>query len=339
MKALAIEAVGRTGMRDVEERDAGPGEVKVRVVRVGLCGSDLNTFRGFNPLVSLPRVPGHEIGGEVVAVGKGVQRCRVGDRVVVIPYTACGECSSCRNGRPNACRNNQTLGIQRDGALSASVVVPEAKALVCNPLSFDHLAVVEPLTVGMHAARRAAIGVGEQVIVMGCGIIGLGATAAAAAMGGRVTAVDIDDRKRDIALACGAAHFVNSREQDLAKIAADMDDGRGPAAVIEAVGSDQTFVEAVRLVAFTGRVVYVGYAKKPVCYETASFVMKELDIRGSRNATAADFMAVLSLIEQRRYPVDRLISAHYPFAAAGQAFSDWAADPGGVTKILIDVEA
>jgi 2-desacetyl-2-hydroxyethyl bacteriochlorophyllide A dehydrogenase len=338
MRALAIEAVGRTKMCTVEKRTAGPGEVDVGIARVGLCGSDLNTFRGLNPLVSLPRIPGHEIGGEVVAVGAGVTRCRVGDRVLVLPYTACGECSSCRSGRPNACRHNQTLGIQRDGGLSTSIVLPDTKVMVCNHLSFDQLALVEPLTIGMHAARRAAISVGEHVVVLGCGIIGLGAAVAASAMGGRVVAVDVDSRKRQVALACGAERFVNSREEDLAKIAADLDDGRGPAVVIEAVGSDQTFADAVRFAAFAGRVVYIGYAKKPVSYETSLFVMKELDIRGSRNATAADFAAVLSLIERGRYPTDRLVSAHYPFASAGQAFDDWAADPGGVTKILIDVE-
>jgi 2-desacetyl-2-hydroxyethyl bacteriochlorophyllide A dehydrogenase len=338
MKALAIASVGRTTICDVEKRRAGPGEVEVRVARVGLCGSDLNTFRGLNPLVSLPRIPGHEIGGEIAAVGEGVDQCGVGDRVLVIPYTACGECSSCRSGRPNACRHNQTLGVQRDGGLSASLVVPAAKVMVCNQLSFDHLALVEPLTVGMHAARRAAVAVGEYVVVLGCGIIGLGAAAAASAMGGRVVAVDIDDRKRDLALACGAERFVNSRGEDLAAIAAELDDGRGPAVVIEAVGSDQTFAAAVRLVAFAGRVIYIGYAKKPVSYETSLFVMKELDIRGSRNATAVDFAAVLSLIARGRYPADGLVSAHYPFASAGQAFDDWAADPGGVTKILIDLE-
>jgi 2-desacetyl-2-hydroxyethyl bacteriochlorophyllide A dehydrogenase len=337
MKALAIESVGRTKFCDVEKRDAGSGEVEVRVARVGLCGSDLNTFRGLNPLVSLPRIPGHEIGGEIAAVGDGVDRCRVGDRVLVLPYTACGECSSCRSGRPNACRHNQTLGVQRDGGLSTSIVVPAAKVMVCNHLSFDQSALVEPLTIGMHAARRAAVSVGEHVVVLGCGIIGLGAAAAAAAMGGRVVAVDVDDRKRDIALACGAERFVNSREDDLAELAAELDDGRGPAVVIEAVGSDQTFADAVRLVAFAGRVVYIGYAKKPVSYETALFVMKELDIRGSRNATATDFAAVLSLIERGRYPMEKFVSVHYPFASAGQAFEDWAADPGSVTKILIDM--
>ncbi len=338
MKALRIESPGQAGICDIDEHEPAAGQVKVSVARVGLCGSDLNTYRGSNPLVSYPRIPGHEIGGEIAAVGEGVLRCKPGDRVVVLPCTECGECSSCRSGRPNACRYNQTLGVQRQGGMARSLIVPAHKVLVCNGLSFDELAMVEPLAVGMHAARRAVIGVGEAVAVFGCGVIGLGAMAAAAAMGARVTAIDIDSRKRDIALACGAMRFVNSKEEDLAALADSLDEGRGPAVVIEAVGNDATFVEAVRLAAFAGRVVYVGYAKKPVTYDTSLFVMKELDIRGSRNATAADFAAVLSLMEQIRYPTQRLVSAHYGLEQAGQAFSDWARDPGAFTKILIDVQ-
>ncbi|MFT4173707.1 MAG: zinc-binding alcohol dehydrogenase family protein [Rhodocyclaceae bacterium] len=337
MQAVTIQNPGQVGLTDVDAREPGAGEVKLRVVCVGLCGSDLNTYRGLNPLVSYPRIPGHEIGGEVVAIGADVTRCKVGDRVVVLPCTECGECSACRNGRPNACRYNQTLGVQRHGGMSESLVIPAHKTLVCNQLDFDELALVEPLSVGMHAARRAQITVGETVAIFGCGVIGLGAMAGAAAMGARVVAIDIDARKRDIALACGASRFVNSRKEDLTALAQQLDDGRGPAVVIEAVGNDATFVEAVRLAAFAARVVYVGYAKKPVSYDSSLFVMKELDIRGSRNATATDFAAVLSLLEQGRYPTRQIVSAHYPLARAADAFADWAGDPGAFTKILIDI--
>jgi 2-desacetyl-2-hydroxyethyl bacteriochlorophyllide A dehydrogenase len=338
MKAVTIQAPHEAALCDIEETDICAGHVKLRVMRVGLCGSDLNTYRGYNPLVSYPRIPGHEIGGEVIAVGEGVTRCKVGDRVVVLPCTECGECSACRSGRPNACRYNQTLGVQRQGGMSQTLVVSAHKTLVCNELSFDELALVEPLAVGMHAARRAQINVGEIVAVFGCGVIGLGAMAGAAAMGARVIAIDIDSRKRDIAMACGAERFINSREEDLASAAQQVDQGRGPAVVIEAVGNDATFVDAVRLAAFAARVVYVGYAKKPVSYDSSQFVMKELDIRGSRNATAADFAAVLALLEQGRYPTEQIVSAHYPLADAPQAFADWAADPGAYTKILIDIQ-
>jgi len=338
MKALAITSARQTEICHAEEREPGVGEVKIRIVRVGLCGSDLNTYRGLNPLVSYPRIPGHEIGGEILSVGEGVTNCSLGDRVVVIPYTECGECAACKAGRFNACEHNETMGVQRDGAMSLSFVAPARKILVCNDLSFDQLALVEPLAVGMRVARRADITVGEYVAVFGCGVIGLGAIAAAAAMGARVIAIDVDNRKREIAQACGAERFFNSKEEDISKLAKSIDDGRGPSVVFEAVGADETYREAISIVGFAGRVIYVGYAKNPITFNTSLFVKKELDIRGSRNATARDFSAVLSLMEQGRYPTEKLITAHYPLEKAGQAFEDWANDPGGVTKFLIDIQ-
>ncbi len=337
MEAIAITKAFETAMIDIPAREPGPGEVKIAVHRVGLCGSDLNTFRGLNPLVSYPRVPGHEIGGAVLSVGEGVFTCVPGDRVVVVPYSECGGCAACRAGRINACEHNETLGVQRDGAMTATVVAPARKVLVCNNLSFDELALVEPLAVGMRVARRAEIDIGEAVAVFGCGVIGLGAIAAAAAKGGRVIAIDIDDRKRHIALACGAERFFNVAKADISELAASIDGGRGPSVVMEAVGAEASYKAAIELVAYAGRVIYVGYAKNPITFNTAPFVKKEIDIRGSRNATARDFAAVLSLLEQKRYPIDGLVTAHYPLAQAGKALIDWSNDPGGVTKFLVDI--
>lgn len=337
MQALTLIDAKKTALRDLPEREPRSHEVKIRVHRVGLCGSDLNAYRGLLGLVSFPRVPGHEVSGEVVAVGREVDTCRVGDKVAVLPYTECGRCAACRTGRANACENNQTLGVQRDGALAATLIVAGDKVLVRNAMSYDQLALVEPLAVGMHAARRTGVDVGEHVVVFGCGVIGLGAIAAAASKGGRVTAVDIDDRKRDVALACGADAFFNSRSGSVTDMAKTLDDGRGPAVVIEAVGSDIAFRQAVDIVAFAGRVAYVGYGKKEVAYDTSLFVKKELDIRGSRNAMLQDFIGVLSLFEHGKYPEDQLISAHYPLERAGEALAHWDSDPGSVIKILVDV--
>lgn len=337
MKALVIDTESRTRFTELTPPECRVDDVLINVRRVGLCGSDLNTWRGFNPLAVYPCIPGHEIGGVVAAVGSGVRAVAPGDRVVALPCTECGVCSACLNGRPNACKDNQTLGVQRQGAMTPMVALPAHKVLVANELGYDELALVEPLSVGLHAARRAQINVGEWVAVIGCGVIGLGAIAAAAAMGGRVVAIDIDLRKREVAGACGAERFYDSRETDIAAALGELDQGRGPAVVIEAVGLSATIEQAIELVAFTGRVVYVGYAKKPVSYDSARFLLKELDIRGSRNATVADFRAVLALMALRRYPVELIISGHYPLGQADRAFADWAADPGAYTKIMIDV--
>jgi 2-desacetyl-2-hydroxyethyl bacteriochlorophyllide A dehydrogenase len=337
MKALVITAPGRTALVDRPVPTPAAGEVLLQVRRVGYCGSDLNTFRGANPLVSYPRVPGHEIAGVVAEVGAGVPAAvRPGQTATVVPYTTCGTCPACRRGRANACRSNQTLGVQRDGALTGWIAVPWERLVQSPALPLEELALVEPLSVGFHAVARGQVAAGDTVAVLGCGMIGLGAVSGAARRGGaRVIAVDVEDAKLDLARRAGAAETVNSAREDLPARIRELTGGDGVDVAIEAVGLPATFRAAVDLVAFAGRVVYIGYAKEPVTYETKQFVMKELDLRGSRNATAADFAAVVGVLEAGHYPVAATITRTVPFAEAGAALAAWAAAPGQVTKLHV----
>ncbi len=207
MRALFIDAVGRTSLGDLAEPVLGDGEVLLRVQTIGFCGSDLNTFRGLNPLVSYPRVPGHEIAATVEQLGRAVPDgpLEIGMHVTVLPYTACGRCAACRRGRGNACRDNQTLGVQRDGALTEFLVVPWQKVVRADGLSRRELALVEPLAVGFHAAHRGRVTADDTAVVIGCGAVGLGAVSGAHRLGARVIAVDVDDAKLAIARATGAA--------------------------------------------------------------------------------------------------------------------------------------
>jgi 2-desacetyl-2-hydroxyethyl bacteriochlorophyllide A dehydrogenase len=304
---------------------------------LGFCGSDLNTFRGFNPLVSYPRVPGHELAGVIDAVGPDVgAEFAPGTQVLVVPYTNCGACSSCRKGRPNACRNNQTLGVQRDGALTEEIVVPATKLLTSRRLSLRDMVLVEPLSVGWHAASRGRAAAGETVVVFGCGMVGLGAIAGASAAGARVVAVDVDDGKLSIGRRAGAAETINSITENLHERLQALTENHGPDLLIEGVGLPETFRACVDEACFAGRVVYVGYAKEPVEYATKNFVMKEIDIMGSRNATADDFRGVIAYLEAGRFPVDAVITHVVPFADAGAALAMWAKNPGAVTKIVVE---
>ena len=340
MKAFKITEPGRTALSEVEPPVPSAGEALLRVRRVGLCGTDLNSFRGRNPLISYPRIPGHEIAATIEQVPDAASDpLRVGMNVTVLPYTNCGQCPSCRVGRPNACRANQTLGVQRDGALTELIAVPFEKLFACPDLSLDELALVEPLTVGFHAADRGQVAAGQTVVVLGCGAIGLGAVAGAAFAGARVIAVDIDDAKLAIAARAGAAETVNSARQDLAETVSKLTAGDGPEVVIEAIGLGETFRAAVEIVAFAGRVIYIGYAKQPVAYETKLFVQKELDIRCSRNAMADDFLRVIKMLRGGSFPTDEIITRTYPLAEAGKALNDWDAAPPAFTKILINLDA
>jgi L-galactonate 5-dehydrogenase len=337
MQAFRIDAPGSFSFVDIPPPALRPGEVLVRIDRVGLCGTDLSTFRGKNPLVLYPRIPGHEIGGTIVETGPEVPApLPPGTQVTVMPYTACGKCPACRRQRQNACENNETLGVQRDGAFTSLLAVPWQKLLRAR-LNLRDLALVEPMSVGFHAAARGEVHSHDTVLVIGCGMIGLGAIAGAALhRGATVIAADIDDAKLALAQKAGACSGLRADAPDFpAQLAALCPDG--PAVVIEAVGSPATYVSAVDLVAFAGRVVYIGYTAAPVTYDTKLFVKKELDIRGARNALPEDFAAVISLLESGRYPAEETVTRVVSFRESGRALASWSADPSTITKIQVDL--
>ena len=339
MKALVIDRIGHSAFTEVPEQSPGPGEVLLDVHHVGLCGSDLNTFSGLNPLVELPRIPGHEIGGVVLEAGAGVTAFAPGTRAIVIPYTTCGTCTSCRAGRVNACRFNRTLGVQQDGGLRDRIVVAEDRLIANATLPRAHLALVEPLSVGFHAVDRGRVASGETVLVLGGGMIGVGVILGALARGARVIVSEVAPVKRAALLELGVAAVINPAEEDLATEVARLTDGDGPDVVVEAVGLPQTFRQAVEVAAFSGRVVYVGYAKAEVAYNTSLFNLKELDILGSRNATRADFEAVIAFLETRPALADPLVSRTFGWAEADRAFDHWQAHRDETFKIMIDLKA
>jgi len=337
MRAVVLREPGNLGVEDVREATRQKDDVLLKVRMVGLCGSDLNSFRGKNPMVVFPRIPGHEVAATIVEGNPLYPTLTVGTEVTLSPYTNCGKCPSCLRGRPNACQYNETLGVQRDGALREYISVPPEK-LYRARLSLKELCLVEPLTVGFHAVARGRVTSADTVAVLGCGGVGLGAVAGSAARAARTIAIDLDDTKLAIARKAGAAETINTLREDLHQRLAELTGGRGPDVVIEVIGLPETFRAAVEEVAFTGRVVYVGYAKEPVAYETRLFVQKELDILGSRNALPEDFVAVIEMLEQGRFPVGDAISMIVPMEEAPEAIRQWSSDPARFSKILVSLD-
>jgi threonine dehydrogenase-like Zn-dependent dehydrogenase len=336
MKAVFIQRPGDAVVGEVAEPGNSGEQLLLQVRMVGLCGSDLNSFRGKNPLVSFPRIPGHEVAATIVEGSKTDERLASGVNVTMSPYTSCGKCASCRRGRPNACQFNQTLGVQRDGALTEFISMP-AEKLYPSKLSLKELCLVEPLTVGFHAVARGGVRNTDVVAVFGCGGVGLGAIAGSHYAGARTVAVDVDDAKLEIARKAGANETVNSAQQNAREKLRQLTDGLGPDVVIEAVGTPETFRMAVEEVAFTGRVVYIGYAKEPVSYETRLFVQKELDVLGSRNALPDDFRRVIGMLEAGDFPVDETVSSIVPLEQAPDALREWSEHPSRFSKIMVRV--
>src|SRR5689334_16373304 len=244
MRALVLHKPGQTDLETVADPVLTDPNVLLKVRMVGFCGSDLNSFRGLNPLVTYPRILGHEVSATVVEDIGHDAVLPAGTDVAVSPYTSCGECSSCRRGRRNACQFNQTLGVQRDGALTEFIVMPREK-LYPAKLTPKELCLVEPLTVGFHAVARGRVTADDIVTIFGCGGVGLGAIAASSSRGATTICVDVDDEKLELARAAGAAHTINTSREQLHNRLLNMTGGRGPDVGVEAVGTAATFRAAV----------------------------------------------------------------------------------------------
>jgi len=229
------------------------------------------------------------------------------------------------------------MGVQRDGALTEYIVVPPER-LYPAKLSLEELCLVEPVTVGFHAVARGRVTAEDIVAVLGCGGVGLGAIAAASSRGAKTISIDIDDDKLALARLSGGAHGIHSLREPLHERLLELTDGRGPDVVIEAVGRPETFRAAVEEVAYTGRVVYIGYAKEPVTYETRRFVQKELDVLGSRNAQPEDFRAVIELLEARRFPVEEAVSLMVSLEEVPAAMGSWSDNPPQFKKIMVHLD-
>jgi 2-desacetyl-2-hydroxyethyl bacteriochlorophyllide A dehydrogenase len=337
MKAIQISNPFELNVVHMEKPVCGEGEVLLRIRYVGFCGSDLNTWRGRNAMAKAGVIPGHEVGAEIVETGPGVpSSLQPGMTVTVDPYTACGNCASCRNRRFNACEHNETLGVQRDGAMREFFVLPWRKVIVAEGLTARDCALVEPLSVGFHAIDRAGVTDKDVVTVFGCGMIGMGAIVRAALRGATVVAVDIDDEKLEVAKSVGAAYTVNSAKDDVGQKLAELTEGRMADVVVEAVGAPVTQRSAIACVGFTGRVVFIGYAKDDTDFTTRLFVQKELNIYGSRNAQPEDFRAVIGYLRRGTCPYDRLITAVVKPEEAADAMKHWHENPGKVFRIFVE---
>lgn len=336
MKAFVITGLRDSKFIEIPDLEISAEEVLIEVKYVGLCGSDLNTYRNLNPMVTLPRIPGHEISGIIKEMGDNVPKSwRIGQKVTVSPYTNCTTCSACLMDKPNCCKYNQTLGVQRDGALTTFIKVPHTKLFDADNLDSRYIALIEPLTVGSHAADRSMANEDSLALVFGVGAVGLGAIAALNSKGARVIAVDIDDEKLALAKEFGANFTINSSTTDLVDEVQKISNNMGVTHVIEAVGLAQTFKMSVDLACFGGHVTYIGYAKNPVEYETKYFVQKELTICGSRNALPLNFRRVINMLTTKDLPLEKMISKEFDFADSAHALAYWDTNPSKVCRILI----
>ncbi len=337
MKALQLEAPKQWKRIDVPEAQPGPGDALVRVHQVGICGTDLGGYLGKMPFFSYPRIPGHELGVEVLAVGEGVTNVRVGDRCAVEPYINCQKCYACVRGHTNCCMHHQTLGVHCDGGLRPRFVVPARKLHISRKLGFDQLALVETLAIGCHAVHRSGLKAQESCLIIGAGPIGLSVLEFARLTGAKILVTDIVPSRLEFCRrVMGVKHTVVASEKSEQEIR-DLTDGYMPDVVIDATGSAASMSNAFGLVAHAGRLVFVGITTDPVTFRHPTFHRPEGTLLCSRNALSADFSYIIRLIEEGTIDTRPWITHRTGFADLIDRFESYTKPETGVIKAVVEV--
>lgn len=339
MHALRLEEPGRLAAVEVPAAAApGAGEALVRVHRIGVCGTDIHAFGGKQPFFSYPRILGHELGVEVLAVQDPGGRIRPGDRCSVEPYLNCGRCIACRRGRPNCCTSLQVLGVHTDGGMREQFVVPAAKLHPSARLTLDQLALVETLGIGCHAVDRARVEPGEFALVVGAGPIGLAVAQFAVEAGAQVIVQDINAARLEFCRRqLRVPHTVNAADEAPLDALKRITGGDLPTLVFDATGSPKSMMAAFEYPAHGGRLVFVGLFPGDVTFNDPNFHRRELTLLASRNARPEDFGRIIALIESGRIDTTSWITHRAPFGRVPAEFAGWTRPESGVIKAMIEV--
>jgi 2-desacetyl-2-hydroxyethyl bacteriochlorophyllide A dehydrogenase len=339
MKAIVLEKPGQFNRVEIDEPPApAAGEAMVKVYRVGICGSDVSGYLGKMPFYSYPRIPGHELGVEVLAVGPGVTKVKPGDRCSIEPYINCGSCHACRKGASNCCANLKVLGVMTDGGLRSRFVLPARKLHPSKTLSYDQLALVETLAIGCHSVDRPALTRGETCLVIGAGPIGLSAIVFARLTGAKIIVLDMNAQRLEFCKkVMGVDETILLGDNVVADLRA-VTDGNLADVVIDATGSHVSMSNAFGYVAPTGRLVYVGITTKEVTFNHPIFHRPEGTLLCSRNALPKDFTRIISLIETGKIDTRPWITHRTAFENLAADFPSFLKPETGVIKAMVEVE-
>ena len=340
MKTIRLEQPGRFALLSTDEPASSlePDEALVRVRRIGVCGTDIHAFNGNQPFFSYPRILGHELGVEVVAVGSASKHVHPGDRCSVEPYLNCGHCIACRRGKTNCCVNLQVLGVHTDGGMREFIVVPVSKLHPSTHLALDQLALIETLAIGCHAVDRASVEAGEFVLVIGAGPIGLTVVQFAIEAGAEVIVLDINPQRLSFCREqLGVNHLINASVDRPFEALQQLTSGDLPTVVFDATGNPKSMMSAFEYPANGGRLTFVGLFQGDVTFNDPNFHRRELTILSSRNARSADFTRIIGLVENARINTAPWITHRAQFADTVDEFPRWTKQETGVIKAMIEM--
>lgn len=337
MNSLVCMSPGEFQYREKEKPLLSRGNAIVKIRHVGVCGTDLHAFRGDQPFFTYPRILGHELSG-VLEDADGVTGVNKGDAVSIIPYFGCGSCIACRAGRTNCCVFLQVCGVHIDGGMVEYLSVPNTHVISGNGLTFEELALLEPLAIGAHAVRRAAVGPEEFVLVIGAGPIGLGTMEFARLAGGKVIALDVSENRLNFCKRHLKVHgVIHGRSANVIKELQEMTSGEMPSVVMDATGNRMAINNAFQYMAHGSRYILVGLQSGEISFSHPEFHKREGTLMSSRNATREDFQTVVDAIASMKIDAKKYITHRVRFDQVKEEFGKWLEPEAGVIKAMIEM--
>jgi threonine dehydrogenase-like Zn-dependent dehydrogenase len=337
MKTLVCTKPGEFEYATAEQPQLKPGHSIIKIKRIGICGTDLHAFEGTQPYFEYPRILGHELSGELIAVD-AAPGFEVGEAVTFIPYFHCGKCIACRNGKQNACENIKVFGVHQDGGMVEYCSIPSYALIHGEGLGFDALALIEPLAIGAHGIRRAGVTKDEYVLVIGAGPIGLGTMEFARIAGGKVIALDINnDRLKFCKEKLQAPYVINAMDVDVVSQLKAITNGDMPTVVIDATGNLRAINTAFQYMAHGARYVLIGLQKKEICFSHPEFHKREATLMSSRNATREDFEHVIAAMKRKEIDPTTYITHRVLFGQVKDEFEGWLNPANGVIKAMVEM--
>jgi len=314
------------------------GHAILKIKRIGICGTDLHAFEGTQPFFNYPRILGHELAAEIVAIETG-NEFAVGDKVTFSPYFYCGKCIACRNGLTNCCVDIKVFGVHIDGGMSEYISVPLQYLIKGNDMSFDELALVEPLAIGAHGIRRAGVKPGEYVLVIGAGPIGLGVMEFARIAGAYVIAMDVNEQRLKFCKdKLNIAYTINPAKEDAMEKIRSITINDMPTVVIDATGNLKAINTAFQYLAHGGRFVLVGLQREALTVSHPEFHKREATLMSSRNATPKDFNHVLKSMKDKLLDPATYITHRVLFDEVKDNFESWLNPATGVIKAMVSLD-
>jgi 2-desacetyl-2-hydroxyethyl bacteriochlorophyllide A dehydrogenase len=338
MKALICIQPGIFEYREIPSPVLKPGHAIIKIKRIGICGTDLHAFKGTQPYFSYPRILGHELAGDLIEAD-GADNFVPGEAVTIIPYFNCGKCIACRSGKPNCCTNINVCGVHSDGGMLEYLSVPSYALVKSNGLSYDELALVEPLAIGAHGVSRANIQPNEFVLVIGAGPIGLGTMEFARIAGAIVIAIDINDNRLQFCKdRLQVQHTINANTEDAMERIKEITGNEMPTVVIDATGNQKAINTALQYLAHGGRFVLIGLQKETINFSHPEFHKRETTLMSSRNATRKDFEHVMNAMKKRSVNPATYITHRAKFDEVKDLFDTWLDPATGVIKAMVELE-